>query len=171
MKDYRSNDKQKLYNVLVHPVLGGPPLPVKRLNKANLVEWNRLGSNELLIHSLKSHDHIDDLIEQKMRKEYAHSLVARALSYCKGGEPEGEIRREVDLLVERSDFHQLAKILNSKKKTAVATDPEAEGADAKSQSSTASDDLNSLLGKRTREEEEADDVLRSAFGLSKRTKC
>ena len=46
-------------------MFGGPPSAAE-----NKKDWNKLDPNEILVHNMRSLDSIDDLIEDKMRKEY-----------------------------------------------------------------------------------------------------
>jgi hypothetical protein len=45
----------------------GPPLPGQS-------KWLRLDPNEILVHNMKALDHVDDLIEDKMRERYESQI-------------------------------------------------------------------------------------------------
>ena len=58
------------------PVFSGPPIS-RAYFHGNKNQWTRLDPSELLVHSLKCHDQLDDYIEMKMRDQYIEKLTSK----------------------------------------------------------------------------------------------
>ena len=56
------------------PLYGGPPVASRRMN-AN--QWSRLDPSEILVHNVKCQDQLDDIIEDRMREEFARQIIQK----------------------------------------------------------------------------------------------
>lgn len=65
------------------PEFGGPPLAsnsglLQRQGPYSLNQWNRLDPGEILVHSVKCQDQLDDFLESQMRKKFVKKFEAQA---------------------------------------------------------------------------------------------
>ena len=53
-------------------------MSVKNNLMSSKSRWTRIDQNEMLIHNIRGLDHIDDIIEDKMREQLKKTLIEKA---------------------------------------------------------------------------------------------